>query len=176
MPFLPVAWLLAGEIARHSQTRIRSQQAYTPPRHRNWLPPPRPLPPPPLQVADDSPVMLNGFGTVVNGLGKRSRPYLPQICGTIKWRLNNKSAKIRQQAADLIARIAPVMKACDEEGLLGHLGGWGLGSGAVSEARVRGGSLPVPSRQRQQRYHGMQSYCAALPRRLKAPPAYLPAT
>ncbi|KAG2427813.1 hypothetical protein HXX76_012137 [Chlamydomonas incerta] len=74
------------------------------------------------QVADDSPVMLNGFGTAVNGLGKRARPYLPQICGTIKWRLNNKSAKIRQQAADLIARIAPVMKACDEEGLLGHLG------------------------------------------------------
>eukprot|EP00198_Chlamydomonas_reinhardtii_P011225 XP_001700562.1 nuclear pre-mRNA splicing factor, component of splicing factor 3b [Chlamydomonas reinhardtii] len=74
------------------------------------------------QVADDSPVMLNGFGTTVNGLGKRARPYLPQICGTIKWRLNNKSAKIRQQAADLIARIAPVMKACDEEGLLGHLG------------------------------------------------------
>ncbi|KAG2491765.1 hypothetical protein HYH03_009926 [Edaphochlamys debaryana] len=74
------------------------------------------------QVADDSPVMLNGFGTVVNGLSKRARPYLPQICGTIKWRLNNKSAKIRQQAADLIARIAPVMKQCDEEGLLGHLG------------------------------------------------------
>ncbi|EFJ42040.1 hypothetical protein VOLCADRAFT_30174, partial [Volvox carteri f. nagariensis] len=74
------------------------------------------------QVADDSPVMLNGFGTAVNGLGKRARPYLPQICGTIKWRLNNKSAKIRQQAADLIARIAPVMKQCDEEGLLGHLG------------------------------------------------------
>jgi len=44
------------------------------------------------------------------------------VCGTIKWRLNNKSAKIRQQAADLIARIAPVMKACDEEQLLGHLG------------------------------------------------------
>jgi splicing factor 3B subunit 1 len=47
---------------------------------------------------------------------------LSQVCGTIKWRLNNKSAKIRQQAADLIARIAPVMKACDEEQLLGHLG------------------------------------------------------
>ena len=40
----------------------------------------------------------------------RAKPYLPQICGTIKWRLNNKSAKIRQQAADLIARIALVMK------------------------------------------------------------------
>ncbi len=33
------------------------------------------------QVADDSPVMLNGFGTVINGLGKRARPYLPQVCG-----------------------------------------------------------------------------------------------
>jgi hypothetical protein len=49
-------------------------------------------------------------------------PLVAQICGTIKWRLNNKSAKIRQQAADLISRIAPVMKACEEEGLLGHLG------------------------------------------------------
>lgn len=66
--------------------------------------------------------MLNGFGTVVNALGKRSKPYLPQICGTIKWRLNNKAAKIRQQAADLIARIAPVLKSCEEEQLLGHLG------------------------------------------------------
>eukprot|EP00200_Dunaliella_tertiolecta_P005817 CAMPEP_0202341054 /NCGR_PEP_ID=MMETSP1126-20121109/2226_1 /ASSEMBLY_ACC=CAM_ASM_000457 /TAXON_ID=3047 /ORGANISM="Dunaliella tertiolecta, Strain CCMP1320" /LENGTH=1282 /DNA_ID=CAMNT_0048931841 /DNA_START=176 /DNA_END=4025 /DNA_ORIENTATION=+ len=74
------------------------------------------------QVGEDAHVMLNGFGTVVNSLGKRAKPYLPQVCGTIKWRLNNKSAKIRQQAADLIARIAPVMKACDEEQLLGHLG------------------------------------------------------
>ncbi|BDA41401.1 Splicing factor 3B subunit 1 [Coccomyxa sp. Obi] len=74
------------------------------------------------QVSDDANVMLNGFGTVVNSLKMRAKPYLPQICGTIKWRLNNKSAKIRQQAADLIARIAVVMKACDEEKLLGHLG------------------------------------------------------
>ena len=34
--------------------------------------------------------MLNGFGTVVNSLKGRAKPYLPQICGTIKWRLNNK--------------------------------------------------------------------------------------
>ncbi|KAI7844119.1 hypothetical protein COHA_002257 [Chlorella ohadii] len=74
------------------------------------------------QLADESPVVLNGFGTVINGLGQRAKPYLPQICGTIKWRLNNKSAKIRQQAADLISRIAPVMKKCDEEKLLAHLG------------------------------------------------------
>ena len=39
--------------------------------------------------------MLNGFGTVINALGKRAKPYLPQICGTIKWRLNNKAAKVR---------------------------------------------------------------------------------
>lgn len=57
-------------------------------------------------------VMLNGFGTIVNSLGKRVKPYLPQICGTILWRLNNKSAKVRQQAADLISRIAVVMKTC----------------------------------------------------------------
>ncbi|CAC5379737.1 splicing factor 3B subunit 1-like isoform X1 [Mytilus californianus] len=67
-------------------------------------------------------VMLNGFGTVVNALGKRVKPYLPQICGTILWRLNNKSAKVRQQAADLISRIAIVMKTCQEERLMGHLG------------------------------------------------------
>ena len=58
--------------------------------------------------------MLNGFGTVVNALGKRVKPYLPQICGTILWRLNNKSAKVRQQAADLISRIAQVMMTCGE--------------------------------------------------------------
>ncbi|KAL4858600.1 Splicing factor 3B subunit 1 [Chlorella vulgaris] len=74
------------------------------------------------QLADESPVVLNGFGTIINALGQRAKPYLPQICGTIKWRLNNKSAKIRQQAADLISRIAPVMKKCDEEKLLAHLG------------------------------------------------------
>lgn len=66
--------------------------------------------------------MLNGFGTIVNALGERTKPYLPQICGTIKWRLNNKSAKVRQQAADLISRIAVVMRTCNEEQLMGHLG------------------------------------------------------
>merc|ERR1712072_438087 len=74
------------------------------------------------QSGDDSMVILNGFGVVVNALGERSKPYLPQICGTIKWRLNNKSSKVRQQAADLIARVAIVMKTCNEEQLMGHLG------------------------------------------------------
>eukprot|EP00271_Cylindrocystis_brebissonii_P023373 TRINITY_DN9672_c0_g1_i1.p1 TRINITY_DN9672_c0_g1~~TRINITY_DN9672_c0_g1_i1.p1 ORF type:complete len:1296 (+),score=272.86 TRINITY_DN9672_c0_g1_i1:282-4169(+) len=74
------------------------------------------------QTSDDANVMLNGFGSVVNALGQRVKPYLPQICGTIKWRLNNKSAKVRQQAADLISRIAVVMKQCHEEQLMGHIG------------------------------------------------------
>ncbi|WPH02481.1 U2 snRNP component prp10 [Acrodontium crateriforme] len=67
-------------------------------------------------------VLLNGFGTVVNALGTRAKPYLPQIVSTILWRLNNKSATVRQQAADLITRIAIVMKQCDEDALMGKLG------------------------------------------------------
>ena len=74
------------------------------------------------QTGDESDVMLHGFGTVVVALGTRTKPYLPQICGVIKWRLNNKSAEVRQQAADLISRVAGTMKKCDEEQLLGHLG------------------------------------------------------
>lgn len=73
------------------------------------------------QTTEDA-IMLNGFGTVVNTLGKRVKAYLPQICGTILWRMNNKSAKVRQQAADLISKIAGVMKACQEEKLMSHLG------------------------------------------------------
>lgn len=71
--------------------------------------------------------MLNGFGTVVNALGKRVKPYLPQICGTVLWRLNNKSAKVRQQAADLISRTAVVMKTCQEVRLFMSLLKWGGG-------------------------------------------------
>lgn len=70
----------------------------------------------------ESEIMLDGFGTVVTTLGERCKPYLKQITGTIKWRLNNKSAPVRMQAADLIARIAIVMKACGEDQLMGHLG------------------------------------------------------
>lgn len=44
------------------------------------------------------------------------------LCSGAQWRLNNRSARVRQQAADLIGRIAVVMKTCDEIKLLGHLG------------------------------------------------------
>lgn len=73
------------------------------------------------QSVEDA-IMLNGFGTVVNSLGTRCKPYLPQIVSTILWRLNNKSATVRQQAADLISRIAMVMRQCGEDALMGKLG------------------------------------------------------
>src|SRR6266436_3605366 len=86
------------------------------------------------QTTEDQ-VMLDGFGTVVNALGKlysynvddlllivfyffkgiRVKPYLTQIVTTILWRLNNKSAKVRQQAADLTTRLAIVIKQCGED-------------------------------------------------------------
>ena len=73
-------------------------------------------------LGKESQIMLDGFGAVVVALGKRCKPYLKQIAGTIKWRLNNKSASVRMQAADLVARVTVVMKACDEDHLMGHLG------------------------------------------------------
>jgi splicing factor 3B subunit 1 len=73
------------------------------------------------QLSEDN-VILNGFGVLANALGARCKPYLPQLNGTIMWRLNNKSARVRQQAADLIGRIAVVAKTCNEEKMLGHWG------------------------------------------------------
>lgn len=67
-------------------------------------------------------VILNGFGSVVNALGDRCGPFLPQITSTILWRLNNKSPTVRQQAADLVSRIAMVMRQCGEDELMGKLG------------------------------------------------------
>lgn len=40
----------------------------------------------------------------------------------MQWRLNNRAARVRQQAADLVSRIAVVMKKCGNDKLLGHLG------------------------------------------------------
>lgn len=73
------------------------------------------------QTVEDQ-VMLEGVGTVVNALGMRVKPYLTQIVSTILWRLNNKSAKTRQQAADLTTKLALVIKQCGEDALLAKLG------------------------------------------------------
>ncbi|KAJ6531939.1 armadillo-type protein [Mycena capillaripes] len=73
------------------------------------------------QTTDDQ-IMLNGFGTITNALGIRVKPYLTQIVSMILWRLNNKSAKVRQQAADLTVRLVVVIKQCGEEQMLSKLG------------------------------------------------------
>ena len=73
------------------------------------------------QTTEDQ-VMLDGFGVVVNALGVRVKPYLMQIVSVVLFRLGNKSAKVRQQAADLTTRLAVVIKQCGEIGLLNKLG------------------------------------------------------
>lgn len=47
------------------------------------------------QTSEDTQTMLNGFGSVINALESRAKPYFGQICGVIQWRLNNKSARGR---------------------------------------------------------------------------------
>lgn len=73
------------------------------------------------QTLEDS-VMLDGVGTVANALGTRIKPYLAQIVSTILWRLNNKDAGVRQQAADLTTKLAVVIKQCGEDAQLSTLG------------------------------------------------------
>lgn len=65
--------------------------------------------------------ILNGFGTVVNALDTRCGPFLPQIASTILFRMSNKAPTVRQQASDLISRIAIVMKNCGQESALGTI-------------------------------------------------------
>ena len=73
------------------------------------------------QTTEDQ-VMLDSFSTVVNALGIRVKPYLTQIVTTVLWRLNNKSAKVRQQAADLTTQLAIVIKQCSKDQQLHTLG------------------------------------------------------
>jgi len=67
-------------------------------------------------------VVLSAFGVLLNALGTRSKPYLPQIAGVIKWRLNNKSPALRMLAADLVGKVAPALRGCGDDALLAHLG------------------------------------------------------
>ncbi|SCP04298.1 splicing factor 3B subunit 1, putative [Plasmodium ovale] len=73
------------------------------------------------QASDDYYVLLNAFDVIVNKLKLRMKPYLPQIAGIIRWRLNTPLPKVRQQSADLISRIAKLIQLCNEQQMLGHL-------------------------------------------------------
>jgi hypothetical protein len=46
-------------------------------------------------------VLLNGLGTVITALNKRAKPYLPQINGTIKWRMNHKLSVVVNKCSQL---------------------------------------------------------------------------
>lgn len=65
---------------------------------------------------------LKALSVVIEKLGIRAKPYMEQIIGVVKWRLNNKNTKTREQAADLISSIASVLKACEEDVLISHMG------------------------------------------------------
>lgn len=74
------------------------------------------------QTTEQNEGLLNGFGTIVNALGKRCKPYISRICGSLVYRLGTSSPLVRQQTADLIARIAPVLRECGEDKILAQLG------------------------------------------------------
>lgn len=70
---------------------------------------------------EDSSVVEN-VGRILTLLGTRSKQYLPQISSIIRWRLNTPSPRARQTAADLVAGIIGVMKQCEEEQMIAHIG------------------------------------------------------
>lgn len=66
--------------------------------------------------------LIRGWGVVASALGgDRLRPYLPQLASLTLWRLGNRSARIRQQAAELVAVLAPVFASAGEEVTLNKL-------------------------------------------------------
>ncbi|KAJ6247175.1 splicing factor 3b [Anaeramoeba flamelloides] len=73
-------------------------------------------------ITDDGRIIIGGFKTILETLGKRSKPYLHQIGTIISWRLENMVPKIRQQAVELIRVTAPIMQLCEEKKLLNHFG------------------------------------------------------
>jgi len=66
--------------------------------------------------------VLNGFGTVLTAFGVRLKPYLEEIVSTVLWRLGNKDPLVRQQSSELVTKLAPVLKKCDEMDLLTKVG------------------------------------------------------
>ena len=66
--------------------------------------------------------LIRGWGVIAGALGgNRLRPYLPQLASLTLWRLGNRSARIRQQAAELVAVLAPVFASAGEEVTLNKL-------------------------------------------------------
>ncbi|ODV80632.1 ARM repeat-containing protein [Suhomyces tanzawaensis NRRL Y-17324] len=60
-------------------------------------------------------IYLQALGTVATALNVRLKPHMDSIISTVLYRLKNKEPEIRQQAAELIALIAPVIKQCSNQ-------------------------------------------------------------
>lgn len=71
-----------------------------------------------LENKQSNAIVLNGFGNILNNLGIRVKPHIMAIVSSILYRLKNKDAEVREQAADLISKIVNVLKVCDEEDLI----------------------------------------------------------
>lgn len=66
--------------------------------------------------------LVRGWGVISGSLGGiRLKPYLPQLASLTLWRLGNRSARIRQQAAELVSVLAPVFSSSGEESTLNKL-------------------------------------------------------
>lgn len=59
-----------------------------------------------------STIHLQGLIAVVKTLGIRIKPHINSILSTVLYQLRNEAPEVRQQAALLIAGIAPVIKTC----------------------------------------------------------------
>jgi splicing factor 3B subunit 1 len=71
-----------------------------------------------LENKQTNSIVLNGFANILNNLGIRSKEHIMPIISAVLYRLKNKDSEVREQAADLIAKLANVLKICDEESLL----------------------------------------------------------
>lgn len=67
-------------------------------------------------------VVLNGFANILNNLGIRAKPHVTAIVSAILYRLKNKDAEVREQAADFISKIVNVLKVCSQDDLIIRLG------------------------------------------------------
>lgn len=59
-------------------------------------------------------IFVKHFAAIIRSFGKKFKPYISQLTNTLLWHLSNRSAKVRQNAAELIAHLADVIFLCDE--------------------------------------------------------------
>lgn len=57
-------------------------------------------------------VYLVALGALASALGLRLRPHMDSIISTVLFRLKNKTPEVREQAADLIVVLAPLIQKC----------------------------------------------------------------